>query len=147
MDEIRPKFWKFPDFHSAATWLCHVTAASKFYNPSNLNFDVSDSFGVGKIQTLYGIWLETIFRTQRWRRNFHLDIASMKSGSRTQYRLSQIPQLPSKASGSEQRVVLEQNRSSEANLAVRIFIWARLPRRLTRVNFSSYKISKTGKRA
>lgn len=67
-------------------WLCHVTTASKFYNPSNLTFDVSDSFGVGKIQTLYGIWLETIFRTQRWRRNFHLEIASMKSGSHTQYR-------------------------------------------------------------
>ncbi|WMV07648.1 hypothetical protein MTR67_001033 [Solanum verrucosum] len=28
----------------------------------------------------------------------------MKSGSHTQYRLSQIPQLPSKASGSEQRM-------------------------------------------
>ena len=58
MDEFRLKFWKFPDFTPlprVVTWLCHVTAASKFYNPSNLNFDVSDSFGVGKIQTLYGI--------------------------------------------------------------------------------------------
>ena len=36
--------------------------------------------------------------------------------------LNQIPQLLSKISGSEQRVVLDQNRSSEANLAVRIFI-------------------------
>ena len=121
------------------TWLCHVTAASKFYNPSNLNFDVSDSFGVGKIQTLYGIWLETIFRTQRWRWNFHLELASTKVGPTPSIILNQIPQLLSKISGSEQRVVLDQNRSSEANLAVRIFIWARLPRRLTKVNYSSYK--------
>ena len=58
MDENRPKIWKFPDFNPlprGVAWLCHVTAASKFYNPSNLNFDVLDSFGVGKIQTLYGI--------------------------------------------------------------------------------------------
>ena len=53
--------------------------------------------------------------------------------------LNQIPQLLSKISGSEQRVVLHQNRYSKANLTVRIFIWARLPRRLTKVNFSSYK--------
>ena len=58
MDEICPKIWKFPDFHPlprGIAWLCQVTAALEFYNPSNLNFDVSDSFGVGKIQTIYGI--------------------------------------------------------------------------------------------
>ena len=62
-----------------------------------------------------------------------------KVGPTSSIVLNQIPQLLFKISGSEQRVVLDQNRSSEANLAVRIFIWARLPRRLTKVNFSSYK--------
>jgi len=90
------KIWKFPDFTPmprVVTWFCHVTAASKFYNPSNLNFDVSDSFGVGKIQTLYGIRLEMIFRTQRWRRNFHLELASTKVGPTPSIILNQIPQL------------------------------------------------------
>ncbi|KAG5632366.1 hypothetical protein H5410_004083 [Solanum commersonii] len=52
----------------------------------------------------------------------------MKSGSHTQYRLSQIPQLPSKASGSEQRVDSRPKSIFEANLGCRNFHRARLPK-------------------
>ena len=46
MDEIRPKFWKFPDFHSAATWR-HVALPRhrrvKILQPFKLKFR---SFGL-----------------------------------------------------------------------------------------------------
>ncbi len=46
---------RFNPLPRVVAWLCHVIAALEFHNSSNLNFDVPDSFGVGKIQTIYGI--------------------------------------------------------------------------------------------
>ena len=78
------------------------------------------------------------FWIQRRSRNFHTRSFRLKVGPTPKCRFKPYSTtglgISSETPGSERRVILDQTRHSGTNRAVRIFIRARLPKMLTKVN-------------